>query len=124
MWEDTSLYKQIMESAYKWSMKKDSVFVKATWVKGNGEFQTKRCHIPSNYVIEWFENNLDAYWAPDEAEMKIVIEDELYYWKHPTVTSHLTIADIEKEDKRLEEEFNKSVVYVNDHILTFGGKNE
>lgn len=125
MWEDTALYKRIMASAHKWSMKKkDYVYVEAIWVRGNGEYQTKQCNVPSGYVVEWFDTCLDAYWLPDEAEMQIVIENEYYYWQHPYIRAKITITDIEEEHKRLEEEFKKSVVYVSDHVFTFGGRHE
>ena len=102
MWENTKEYKQIMSCAQTWSELKDRIHVKAIWVCGNGQYQEKEVYLSSWYIVEWLEDNLDAYWTSDEAEMKITIESDTFYWKHPTITADITVEEIEKQDEILE----------------------
>ena len=118
MWEDTKEYGQIVRSVRRWQDTKERVHIRAIWVRGNGEHQEKEGNFYN--ALDWLLDNFETYWAADEAEMKIFVEDEVFYWKHPEITAPITIEEIEEYYKRLEEEFNKSVIRVNEHIITFG----
>ena len=102
MWEDTKEYKQIMSCAQAWSELKERIHVKAIWIRGNGEYQEKVVCLSNWYIVEWLEDNLDAYWVADEAEMKITIECDTFYWKHPTIKADITVEEIEEQDAILE----------------------
>lgn len=120
MWENTEEYRQIVSSVRKWQDIKERVHIRAIWVRANGEYQEKNGKFYN--ALDWLLDNFETYWAADEAEMKVFIEDEVFHWKNPEITSSITIEEIERQDEIMEEEFNKSVVYINDHVFTFGAQ--
>lgn len=99
MWNDTEVYNQIMRCAEEWSKIKERIYIKAIWIRGDGQYQVKEFHVSNGYIVEWFEDNLDAYWVADEAEMKIVIEGNSFYWKHPVITAPITVEEIERQEE-------------------------
>ena len=122
MWEETSTYRQIMRCAEAWSKTKITIYVKAIWIRGDGQYQQKELYVPNYYLVEWFEDNLGAYWDANESEMKIMIENQSFYWKHPTITAPITIAEVEEISKRREREFWKSA-RITDNVIEFGVEN-
>ena len=118
MWEDTKEYGQIVRSVRRWQDTKERVHIRAIWVRGNGEHQEKEGNFYN--ALDWLLDNFETYWAADEAEMKIFVEDEVFYWKHPEITAPITIEEIEKQDEIIAENFKKSVTYINEHVFTFG----
>ena len=38
---------------------------------------------------------LYGYWVKDEAEFRVIIENEIFYWKHPTLTAPITLKDVD-----------------------------
>lgn len=121
MWNDTEEYKQIIRSAEKWNEIKETVHIRAIWVRANGEYQEKEGNFWN--AVEWLEDNFETYWPEDEAEVKVFIEDEVFYWKHPELSSSLTVEEIERQDDIAEDYFKKSAIYLDNNTITFGAIN-
>ena len=101
---------QMMTSARKWGEVKSRVHIKAYFIRSNGEYQEKDTHIWC--PVEWLDEVLDVYWADDEAEVKVIIEDEVFYWKHPTLTAPITIEEIEETERIDAERFTRDMKLV------------
>lgn len=121
MWEDTKEYRQIKDSVRRWQRFNERVHIRAIWVRSNGEQQEKEGYFFN--ALDWLLDNFETYWAEDEAEMKVFIEDDVFFWKHPSLTAPITIAEIEEADERIKEDFWKSVKMVNEYVIDFGAGN-
>lgn len=118
MWEETSVYQQIINAVSKYEEKNKAAHIKTIFVRSNGETQEKEGYF--YHPAEWITEVLDAYWLADEAEIKVFVGEKSFYWKHPTLVAPVTIEEIEKQDKVVEEQFRKSSKKINDHVIMFG----
>lgn len=100
-WEDSEAYEDIMRCVNKWNKLKNPVYIKAWFIRGNGEYQGKESYFYN--PVEWLSELLEVYWVEDEAEFLITIEDDSFHWFHPTIKADITVNDLEKYVKKMKD---------------------